>query len=913
MKKIFTLFAALMMIFSMNAATKTIYFKTQQWWHKDGAASAAYYWEPSAAPNWPGVRMTKVEGEANMWSVDIDTDKYKKIIFTRVNGSGAVQDWGAKTKDLTIPTDGKNLFTLGTTEVWGDPGASGTWSTYAPEAPKTYKNITITVVANATPKIHYWEGGDKMVGTDYNSMPEMNATGAANTYSYTIKDVDEATGVNYLIKVGAVQSSDQHADKDVTINFKEILPQVAVQGVNNWNGTDVMTVADDYLSASITLPLIAKKYDLKLTVAGAWKGHKNENNITRTNNSSVFKNDDGNGSITADIAGDYVFTYTYATQTLVVTYPALPVKYNVTVTAENGTVTGAGEYEEGKEATLTATAAEGYEFVNWTKGEEVVSTENPYKFTVTADVALVANFVAVNYKDITFTVGKSGFTGVPQIKWWGAKGLEDAAEPVEMTAGQYSRYSYTFSNIDTITGVSFYIVLDGVQSKTITLHETPKTYSQFYTILQEVFVTLDGETEGVQLEGHPKAGYSSDYTKVNGVVQLPANTTKAFKLTVDGKDKGGNTIALTKDNLTANFTEDGEGNATIATELAGGYLFTYDYITKDVTVVYPFAGTMDLGQMTPSYSDESVTLEDDNYNEVTIYNVVDGEHTFGGNFDIKASVKHNGEWYTLTGKGSWTLADGVMTLVATNLVDENNTVNYTITATALAPQEYTIACNGTYDEEVTAYYSSIKYVATTDEEDVIVIEIGVYGEETSASGQFNDNWFTTLTYTVAEGEDGVKVLTATATDEAGNTYHITITATKLVYPSINIYNAKLVADEDGDVSLTCTYEGVNCTLSYYYAMWTGEYTAELASEDYSVYYSCEAPSLEKDGSNYTITGVFSDDNSNKYNVMVTTKANPATGLDNVTSTVAPVKVIENNQLIIIKNGVRYNAMGAIVK
>ena len=335
MKKIFTLFAALAMVMSMSAATKTIYFKTQQWWHKDGAASAAYYWEPSAAPKWPGVRMTKVEGEANMWSVDIDTDKYKKIIFTRVNGSGTVQDWGAKTQDLTIPTDGKNLFTLGTTEVWGDPGASGTWSTYAPDAPKTYKNITITVVANATPKIHYWEGGDKMVGTDYNSMPEMNATGAANTYSYTIKDVDEATGVNYLIKVGAVQSSDQHADKDVTINFKEILPQVAVQGVNNWNGTDVMTVADDYLSASITLPLIAKKYDLKLTVAGAWKGHKNENNITRTNNSSVFKNDDGNGSITADIAGDYVFTYTYANQTLTVTYPAQTITLSYDITAEN--------------------------------------------------------------------------------------------------------------------------------------------------------------------------------------------------------------------------------------------------------------------------------------------------------------------------------------------------------------------------------------------------------------------------------------------------------------------------------------------------------------------------------------------------------------------------------------------------
>ncbi len=70
-------------------------------------------------------------------------------------------------------------------------------------------------------------------------------------------------------------------------------------------------------------------------------------------------------------------------------------KFNVTATAENGTVEGAGIYEQGAEATLTATAAEGYEFVNWTVDGVEVSTENPYKFTVTADVALVANFKAV--------------------------------------------------------------------------------------------------------------------------------------------------------------------------------------------------------------------------------------------------------------------------------------------------------------------------------------------------------------------------------------------------------------------------------------------------------------------------------------------------------------------------------------
>ena len=75
--------------------------------------------------------------------------------------------------------------------------------------------------------------------------------------------------------------------------------------------------------------------------------------------------------------------------------PAPVAKFNVTVTAENGTVEGAGEYEENAEATLTATANEGYEFTCWTSGEDTVSTANPYTFAVTANVALVANFKEV--------------------------------------------------------------------------------------------------------------------------------------------------------------------------------------------------------------------------------------------------------------------------------------------------------------------------------------------------------------------------------------------------------------------------------------------------------------------------------------------------------------------------------------
>lgn len=64
----------------------------------------------------------------------------------------------------------------------------------------------------------------------------------------------------------------------------------------------------------------------------------------------------------------------------------------VSATAENGTVEGAGTYKDNATATLTATANDSYVFKNWTKNGAEVSTENPYSFTVTEDVELVANF-----------------------------------------------------------------------------------------------------------------------------------------------------------------------------------------------------------------------------------------------------------------------------------------------------------------------------------------------------------------------------------------------------------------------------------------------------------------------------------------------------------------------------------------
>ena len=77
-------------------------------------------------------------------------------------------------------------------------------------------------------------------------------------------------------------------------------------------------------------------------------------------------------------------------------------EYTVTATVNNdemGTAQlnpNASKYKEGTEVTATATVKDEskYEFVNWTSGDEVVSKDAEYTFTVEKDMQLTANFQA---------------------------------------------------------------------------------------------------------------------------------------------------------------------------------------------------------------------------------------------------------------------------------------------------------------------------------------------------------------------------------------------------------------------------------------------------------------------------------------------------------------------------------------
>jgi len=72
--------------------------------------------------------------------------------------------------------------------------------------------------------------------------------------------------------------------------------------------------------------------------------------------------------------------------------------------ANSGTVSGGGNYDYGETVSLTANAANNYEFSAWTINGTQVSTENPYTFTVSENLMVVAHFEVSQTLTVTVTI-----------------------------------------------------------------------------------------------------------------------------------------------------------------------------------------------------------------------------------------------------------------------------------------------------------------------------------------------------------------------------------------------------------------------------------------------------------------------------------------------------------------------------
>ena len=123
-----------------------------------------------------------------------------------------------------------------------------------------------------------------------------------------------------------------------------------------------------------------------------------------------------------------------------------------------GTVSGAGNYEPQSDVTLTATANEGYQFVNWTEDGVVVSTEETYSFTAVASRQLVANFEESYVTQITFLVqGWNWFSTYIDMN------QVDAIAMLEEALGDYGVTIVTFDDQAEYLGDGFWLGLEDYQ------------------------------------------------------------------------------------------------------------------------------------------------------------------------------------------------------------------------------------------------------------------------------------------------------------------------------------------------------------------------------------------------------------------------------------------------------------------
>jgi hypothetical protein len=95
-------------------------------------------------------------------------------------------------------------------------------------------------------------------------------------------------------------------------------------------------------------------------------------------------------------------------------------QFTITLSANptaGGTVSGGGTYNSGQNITVTAIPNNGYQFVNWTEGSTIVSTNTNYSFTVSGNRTLVANFSIIpillvnpDFRTVTMTAGTTTFS-----------------------------------------------------------------------------------------------------------------------------------------------------------------------------------------------------------------------------------------------------------------------------------------------------------------------------------------------------------------------------------------------------------------------------------------------------------------------------------------------------------------------
>lgn len=225
------------------------------------------------------------------------------------------------------------------------------------------------------------------------------------------------------------------------------------------------------------------------------------------------------------------------------------------------------------------------------------------------------------------------------------------------------------------------------------------------------------------------------------------------------------------------------------------------------------------------------------------------------------------------------------------------------------------------------YYVSLAYVGTTDavagtytENDLYASYCVIYDADDNEITMASAN----ITVTVNADESIDVVGTFVGSD--GNIYNLNLHYAEPkaeTTVTVNINNAAIEEDEGliGVVGEDAT--GLWVQIYFESESVEGTYTEEdldsytsiwYDDDNYTLVYTAEFEVTANDDGSYTLVGDFLCYDNTLYKITMTVPSEtPETAINNVEATQKLVKAIENGQLMINVNGVKYNVNGAIVK
>ncbi len=422
------------------------------------------------------------------------------------------------------------------------------------------------------------------------------------------------------------------------------------------------------------------------------------------------------GGSPVSTSASYTFTVT-ANRSLVANFSTLSYTISTSTSpAGVGSTTGSGTYNFGASATVTAGAATGYRFVNWTEGGSVVSTSASYTFTVNSNRNLLANYTLNTYTISTSSSPSTGGSTTGGGTYTHGSQATVTATPsagylfVNWTEGGNpvsSNVSYSF----TVTGNRTLVANYSLITYTVTTSSSPAaggTTSGGGTFSPSATVTVTATpASGYQFAGWTEGGTTvSTNSSYSFVISANRNLVATFQSityltvnTLSNPSEGGTTsgsgtystgtiVTVRATEATGyNFVNWSEGGSTVST--SESYTFT---LSSNRTLVANFS--------------------QNSYNITTSSSPVSGGTTSGGgsyNYGDEATVTAvAGSGYTFV---NWTQGGSVVSSstshsftvnASATLVANFSLITYTVSLSSAPASGGTTSGAGTYGSGTTA-------------------------------------------------------------------------------------------------------------------------------------------------------------------------------------------------------------------